>query len=266
MAILDWDDSHPIGCHPLMPSENNLYPFTVQWFDEIDSTNTRLLEQVRLNPALSSGTIWAALRQTAGRGRLERKWVSPSCGNLLFSWYFRSSAGLSRMPSLTMAMAIAIDDMLLGFHIPSNLKWPNDVQVKGCKIAGLLAERAGDDGVVLGVGLNVNMTADQLAMIDQPATSIKNETGAEWNVKDVLHILLSQHLPHWLACWENNGFQGISERWIQGCGGLDAPISVRDGARRMTGTLAGFGENGELLLCLPDGEVQTVWAGDVGAP
>jgi len=240
--------------------------FKVRWFDEIDSTNTRLLEQVLRDPALPSGTILAARRQTAGRGRLERKWVSCVNGNLLFSLYYRTSAGVCQLPSLSMAMAIAIDEMLHGFHVASNLKWPNDIQVHGCKMAGLLAERAGDEGVVLGVGLNVNMTAVEVSQIDQPATSLSLESGTEWDVEKVLKILLTTYLPPWLERWEASGFAGLRERWIQGCGGLGAILVVREEARRISGFLAGFGENGELLLRLPEGVIQTFWAGEVGAP
>ncbi len=242
------------------------YEIMIHWFDQVDSTNTRLLEQVRLDPQLPSGTVWAARSQTAGRGRMDRKWVSADGVNLLFSLYYRSAAELGRWPALTMAMAIAIDEMLHGINIQSNLKWPNDVQVGGRKISGLLAERAGADGVVIGVGLNVNMTEAELAQIDQPATSIRVEIGAEWRVEVVLDSLIETHFPLWLARWEADGFAGLRDRWMQGCGGLHAPLTVRDGVNRIQGTLAGFGENGELLLRVPDGTVQTIWAGDISSP
>ncbi|MEI6563550.1 MAG: biotin--[acetyl-CoA-carboxylase] ligase [bacterium] len=236
--------------------------FTTQWFDEVDSTNTALLERVRIDPELPSGTVWAARMQTAGRGRLERKWNSPPGRNLLCSLYYRSRAGSDRFPSLTMAVAIGIDELLHGFRIGSNLKWPNDVLVKGRKIAGLLAERTGEDGVVIGIGLNVNMTAEEASLIDQPATSLRIETGTELMIDEVLKALLKR-LPPWLLHWEEGGFSSLRERWIQGCGGLNASVTIRHGERRVSGTLAGFGENGELLLRLPDGHVQTVWTGDV---
>ena len=249
--------------HDQLISNNSSRPFHVRWFDRVDSTNTRLLEQVRLNPSLPSGTVWAARTQSAGRGRLERKWVSSASGNLLFSLYLRTTTELCRLPSLAMAMAIALDEMFHGFNIHTKLKWPNDVLVRERKIAGLLTERAGDAGVVIGVGLNVNMTASELAQIDQPATSLKSETGSDWDVENILEMLLTKFFPPWLDRWELNGFSGLRERWIQGCGGLNTPLAVRDGDGRIQGTLAGFGENGELLLRLPDGVVQTVWAGDV---
>ena len=249
------------------PLQQEIEPgsFHVQWFDEVDSTNTRLVEQVRLNPDLPSGTIWVARRQSAGRGRLDRKWLSSTSGNLLFSLFHRTGADPGRLPSLTMAMAIAIDEMLHTFHVQSNLKWPNDIQVKGHKIAGLLAERAGEAGVVVGIGLNVNMTASQLAGIDQPATSLSNETGRTWLVEEVLAVLLATHLSPWLACWERTGFPGLRARWVSGCGGLHIPLAVREGQSRIHGTLEGFGEEGELQLRLADGTIQTVWAGDVEA-
>ncbi len=243
--------------------KNHLPPFTLCWFDEVESTNTCLLEQVRRDPDLASGTVWAARRQSAGRGRFDRKWISFPDRNLLFSLFYRTSVEISQWPSLSMAMAVAIDEMLHDFNIISNLKWPNDIQVRGCKIGGILAERAGDDGLVVGVGLNVNMTALELAQIDQPATSMQNETGVEWEVEEVLRVLLEKYLPLWLTRWESGGFAGIRQRWCEGCGGLDTPLVVREGIRRIHGTLAGFGENGELQLRLPDGEIQTIWAGDI---
>lgn len=246
--------------------ENKELQFHVRWFDQVDSTNTRLLEQVRLDPVLPSGTVWAARTQTAGRGRMDRKWVSSSGGNLLFSLFYRTRSGLDQWPSLSMAMSIAIDEMLHNFSVQSNLKWPNDIHVRGRKIAGLLAERASDDGVVIGVGLNINMTAEEMVPIDQPATSLKNETRTEWSVEEVLTVLLSHHVTPWFDRWEVGGFSGLRERWIQGCGGLHRPISVRDGVNRLHGTLEGFGEKGELLLRLPDGVIQTVWAGEVIVP
>lgn len=240
--------------------------FQVRWFAEVDSTNTRLLEEVARDPALPSGTVWAAHRQTAGRGRLDRKWISSTCNNLLFSLFLRTEAEMRRLPALSMAVAIAIDEMIHRFGVQSNLKWPNDIHVKGRKMAGLLAERAGEAGVVVGVGLNVNMRPDELARIDQPATSLSHETGTDQHVAEVLDLLLGSYLPPWIARWEAEGFAGLRERWMQGCGGLNAPLTVRDGGRRIAGTLAGFGQNGELLLRLPDGLIQTVWAGDVVTP
>jgi BirA family biotin operon repressor/biotin-[acetyl-CoA-carboxylase] ligase len=238
-------------------------PFQVEWFDEVDSTNTRLLEKIRTVPTVLAGTVLAARRQSAGRGRLDRKWLSATSGNLLFSLFVRTGADPGQLPSLTMAMAIAIDEMLHTFHVQSNLKWPNDIHVKGHKIAGLLAERAGEAGVVIGVGLNVNMTANQLAGIDQPATSLSRETGRDWLVEEVLALLLTNHFPTWLDRWERKGFPGLRERWVSGCGGLNIPLAVRDGVSRIHGTLAGFGDGGELQLRLPDGAIQTIWAGDI---
>lgn len=236
--------------------------FSVQWFDELDSTNTRLADRAKSDPDLPSGTIWAARMQTAGRGRLDRRWISARGQNLMFSVYYRTTAKLPQLPSLTMAASIAIDELLHSYQIKSHLKWPNDVQVNGRKIAGLLSERAGENGVVIGVGLNVNMPAADAALIDQPATSMLIETGNTVAVEDVLRALLT-HLPSWLQEWEVCGFAGLRDRWLQGYAGIGAPLTVRDGEHRLSGTLSGFGENGELLLRMQDGQVQTIWSGDI---
>ena len=130
----------------------------VRWVGETDSTNTRLLEEAR--SGAPEGVVLVADHQTAGRGRLGRRWESSPGASLLVSVLLRPPVPLERAFLLTMAAGLAaseaVDDVA-GFR-PA-LKWPNDLMVDDAKLAGLLAESVVEgDGlraVVVGMGLNV---------------------------------------------------------------------------------------------------------------
>ncbi|HKL21344.1 MAG TPA: hypothetical protein VJ904_06030, partial [Tichowtungia sp.] len=111
-----------------------------------------------------------------------------------------------------------------------------------------------------GIGLNVNMqSADH---IDQPATSMRIETGTRRNVDELLATLLP-FLSVRLDEWADGGFSNLRKNWEAHVPGIGKPVCVRDGDSLRQGTLHGFGENGELLLRDETGVVSPVWAGDV---
>ena len=115
--------------------------FTVEWHDRLTSTNVALRERFLEDADLAGGLIIAAHEQTAGRGRQDRRWLGSPGKNLCFSLLVRSRAEPMALPSLTMATALAVTDMLVANKIPAAPKWPNDVLVDGRKICGILSER-----------------------------------------------------------------------------------------------------------------------------
>lgn len=236
--------------------------FTVQWIDRLPSSNTFLKELAGLKGQLPSGTVVAAREQTQGRGRMEREWLSGANENLTFSLLLLSDAiEAHQWPSATMAAAVAAAEMLEEAGIRASLKWPNDVLVNGKKICGILAERV-PQGLIIGIGLNVNMqSADH---IDQPATSVLMETGKRANVDELLEKLL-KHLSVRLDEWVDGGFSKVRKRWAEKVPSIGKSVTVRDNNALRTGVLAGFGENGELLLLEADGVTRPVWAGDVSS-
>ncbi len=234
--------------------------FKLQWYDRLPSTNTFLKERLALEPELSSGTVVAAREQTQGRGRREREWLSAANENLTFSLLFRTVSEPWKIPSATMAAALAVAELLEAEGLKADLKWPNDVLVGGKKICGILSE-AVSGGVIIGIGLNVNMKcADH---IDQPATSLLIETGERRSVDDLLEKLLPI-LSARLGEWEQGGFSKVRKKWEQNVSTLGKTVTVRDGDAVRTGVLQGFGENGELLLD-ENGVVSPIWAGDLSA-
>ncbi len=211
-----------------------------------------------MEPELSSGTVVAVREQTQGRGRRGREWLSAANENLTFSLFLRTVSRPWKIPSATMAAAIAVAELLEAEGVNSDLKWPNDVLVGGKKICGILSE-AVSGGVIIGVGLNVNMRcADH---IDQPATSILMESGARRSVDDLLGKLLPI-LSDCLGDWEQGGFSKVRKRWESKVPTLGKAVTVRDGDNVRAGILHGFGDDGELLL-EEQGVVSAVWAGDV---
>ncbi len=235
--------------------------FQIEWFDKLASTNATMCERFLQGVRTQSGHIIAAREQTAGRGRQDRKWLSAPGTNLCFSLFVQTDAELASVPSLTMAAALAVTEMLSARGIAAAPKWPNDVLVGTRKICGILSERIDPAGIIVGIGLNVNMSTEEAEAIDRPATSMLIETGRAAELSQTLETLLDL-LEYWIGEWEQGGFDALREPWTLRAGPIGKPLTVHDGKIRKSGTLAGFGDHGELLLKTKNG-IETIWSGDV---
>ncbi len=238
--------------------------FETEWHDRVGSTNTALRERFYAQNRTKSGLIIAAREQTSGRGRQKRRWASSPDTNLCFSLFLETRTPLIQVPSLTMAAALAVNDLLNAKGIRATPKWPNDVLVGKKKICGILSERVEHGsrcGIIVGIGLNVNMSGEEAAAIDRPATSMLIESGRSYNPAEVLSDLLPQ-LDFWLTRCAAGGFEAIRTVWTEKAGPIGKPLSVHDGDILKSGTLAGFGEHGELQL-KTDAGIEIIWSGDV---
>jgi BirA family biotin operon repressor/biotin-[acetyl-CoA-carboxylase] ligase len=233
--------------------------FYLQWYARLPSTNTFLKERLALEGQLPSGTVIAAREQTQGRGRREREWISSSGENLTFSVLLRGKYNPRHLPSASMAAAVAVAELLESEGLKPALKWPNDVLVNGKKICGILSEGI-PGGVIIGIGLNVNM--QNAEHIDQPATSVLMEAGKRRDVDELLGKLL-KHLSIRLDEWAQGGFSNVRKNWESKIPNIGKPVTVRDGDVIRTGTLAGFGTDGELFLREDNESIVSIWAGDV---
>ncbi len=237
-----------------------------QWVDELPSTNVALRERLLSGDRVPAGYVLATRHQTAGRGRYDRTWASAPDENLTFSFLLHTNADPARIPSLPMAVALAVADLLIAHRIVPETKWPNDVLVGPRKVCGILAENvaatAQDAEVIVGVGLNVNMPAEKAAAIDQPATSMHIETGRTFDIEALLDELLGG-LVRRIADWERGGFMVLREDWGRYCAFQGETVTVRDGERTRRGRLKAFGESGQMVLEEPDGTLREVWAGDI---
>jgi BirA family biotin operon repressor/biotin-[acetyl-CoA-carboxylase] ligase len=141
----------------------------------------------------SEGTLVVAEEQTAGRGRLGRRWLAPAGTSLLCSLQLRPRVPPERLPELTGVASRACAEAIAALTgLEPELKFPNDVLVAGRKVAGILAE-AREERVVLGIGVNVNVPAEGLPQdVERPATSLLVETGRELDRAALLVELLER--------------------------------------------------------------------------
>ncbi|MDA0989246.1 MAG: biotin--[acetyl-CoA-carboxylase] ligase [Verrucomicrobia bacterium] len=239
--------------------------FQIEWFDRVSSTNTVLRERFQEDPALKSGHIVATREQTHGRGRQGRTWVSGPRRDLCFSLLVLPGYRATSAPSLPMAASLAVSECLNALNVPAAPKWPNDVLVGDEKICGILSEvvecpQTSRTGILVGIGLNVNMSIAEAAAIDRPVTSLSIATGAEYDATAVLDALLHP-LAQWIERWMQGGFGGLRETWSERAGPIGKAMAVHDGNTKTSGTLAGFGDQGELLL-QTDAGLKTILAGD----
>ncbi|HET7760256.1 MAG TPA: biotin--[acetyl-CoA-carboxylase] ligase [Gaiellaceae bacterium] len=159
-------------------------------YEHVDATpSTQLL----LAADAPEGALVAADEQTEGRGRLGRRWLAPHGTSLLCSLQLRPDVPGERLPELTGVAARAVaETVAAAAGVEPELKFPNDVLVRGRKLAGVLAE-AREGRVVLGIGINVNVREAELpGEVDTPATSLLVETGRELDRAELLVELLDR--------------------------------------------------------------------------
>ena len=238
----------------------------IRWHDRLGSTNQHIKKEILEGKSISSGTLIATHDQTNGTGRFDRPWIAPPHTNLCFSIYYATNAPLTAIPSLTMATTLAVHDLLRSHRITAQPKRPPDLLAHGTQICGILSEHiehptTHQKGIITGIGLNVNLTSTQAAAIDQPATSMLIETGTPHPLETTLEDLLP-HLSYWIKQWQIDYFSAIRTPWENLTGPLGRPLNIRDGNQTRSGTLAGYGENGELLLHTNQG-IQTIWSGEI---
>lgn len=229
-------------------------PWGVLVYDSIDSTNAqalRLIERGQPSPFLV-----LAERQTAGRGRRGRKWVSPFAENLYYSLVLRIEGGMRQLEGLSLVVGLAVMQTLRELGVSSaGLKWPNDVLVGQKKIAGILLELVGDPAdvchVVLGVGINANMrSADE---VDQEWTSVRLETGKIVD-RNELAACLSLVLKSYLDRHQMSGFSAIQEEWEQNHLWQGRPVSLIAGVNKIDGVVVGVDRQGALRLMVDGAE------------
>ncbi|MCK4502576.1 MAG: biotin--[acetyl-CoA-carboxylase] ligase, partial [Desulfuromonadales bacterium] len=239
---------------------------TVITHAKIDSTNI-LARQLAEADAIE-GTVVIADQQSAGRGRLGRRWESPPEVNLYCSILLRPKIPIQQAPQLTFLSAVAVAETLNELcQLTAEVKWPNDILVDGAKIAGLLNEMNAETEqvhfVVLGVGINLNMLAEQFPTdLNYRATSVLLETGERVDRLLFLRTFLQRLDAYYLELVEE-GFTPIRRRWESLCNIMNRQVEVDGGAGIMSGTVVGLDADGALRVQLDGGQVERILAGDV---
>lgn len=230
--------------------------FTLELLTGVDSTNTRLLE--RAAKGANAATVIAAEWQDGGRGRLGRAWHSTIGGGLVFSLLWRFGRGAGTLSGLSLATGIAVARAIEALGARGiALKWPNDVLWGGRKLAGILIELQGDalgpTAAVIGIGINVRLSAADQARIDQPATDLAAACGTAPDRNLALARLLTE-VHRMLEVFTENGFGPFRAEWEQRHVHQDQPvILLLAGDVEAAGHARGVGEDGALLLETPAG-------------
>jgi BirA family biotin operon repressor/biotin-[acetyl-CoA-carboxylase] ligase len=247
----------------------------VRWFESIDSTNRYLLGEARKGAA--EGVVAVADHQTAGRGRLGRRWEAPLGSNLLVSVLLRPDLpdGSRHLASAVVALA-AVDAIHETTGLLLGVKWPNDLLgPDGRKVAGVLAEadvgKAGETGpqllspIVVGIGINVRwpVAGDVLpADLADRATSLEQLSGAPISRRALLDGLLNALEPRVESLETAEGRSAQAADLRRRCTTLGAQVRVELADRTVEGTAEDVTDQGQLVVVTADGPI-TVSAGDV---
>jgi BirA family biotin operon repressor/biotin-[acetyl-CoA-carboxylase] ligase len=233
------------------------------------STNADLL--ARAAAGEPEGAVLAAEQQNAGRGRLGRAWVSPPRAALTFSVLLRPAAVpravLGWLPLLAgVAVAAAVRDVAA---VDAQLKWPNDVLAGAGKLAGILAEAAGD-AVVVGIGVNVSTGPGDLPPPGPgalPATSLRLEGSPNPDRARLLAGILAgleRRYRTWSRVSGDAERSGLRAEYTGWCATLGRRVRVElPGGRLLDGLAAGVDPAGRLLISVPPGPDLPVAAGDI---
>jgi BirA family biotin operon repressor/biotin-[acetyl-CoA-carboxylase] ligase len=202
--------------------------------------------------------------QTAGRGRFERQWISPAGQSVYASLFFTVPSGSAYLINVGQIMAFSGAQMLCDKGFPAEIKWPNDILIKGKKIGGVLTETLPLDnsvGVIIGIGLNVNMEKATLDQIDQPATSLLQLSGKIWDLQLILQTLMEQFLKNF-ELLEKEGFPAFETSFNELLAYKGQQIKCHDGTQTCEGICHSVTKDGRLRLQLPTGEMKSLSAGE----
>jgi len=233
--------------------------------DQLASTNDRLMADAALQAA--AGTVCLAERQTAGRGRRGRTWVSPFGTNLYLSLLWRYPFGPAAVGGVSLAAGAAVAGVLGRLGVADlGLKWPNDLLWRHRKLGGLLLEVAGEaqgpSHLVVGLGLNLRLDADQGRAIDQPWADLREALGGTAPGRNRLAAALIEGLLEMLERYGDLGLKPFLGEWA----GFDLlrgqRVRLQQGERLIVGDYAGIDPDGALRLNTAEG-LQRFHSGEV---
>lgn len=233
----------------------------VYWYDEIDSTSEEAKRRAKrgdLNP------VWIAARsQSAGKGRLGKSWESPE-GNLFSTLLFPEPDGLKTASRIPFAAALAVRDACMRSvpELAAELKWPNDVRVRGRKMSGILTESGETNGalwIALGIGINVQTTPDGTG---QETSSLRKEGAPAGLTPEMVLTDLRAAISHRIE-QARQDFEALLNDWTRFAEGIGQTVQAGPVQNRIEGVFESLAPDGGLNLRLPDGALHTIRAGDV---
>lgn len=256
--------SEPLNTRVVAAAQDVPERFSIELLNSCDSTSTLLLD--RAQQGAPSGTVIVCERQTAGRGRRGRSWLSAPGDSLTFSLLWRFPAGMPQPAGLSLAVGVAAARALEGMGAAGvSLKWPNDILADGAKLGGILIETMSDGGrhvAVIGIGINVRLPREIAEAVDGLAGALDSIMPYP-SSRNLLLANLLNALAAMLDEFGHTGFAGFAEEWRARNAHDGQLVSIHaEGAPPIEGRCAGVDADGALLLETATG-VRRIVSGDV---
>ncbi|TDF99378.1 biotin--[acetyl-CoA-carboxylase] ligase [Paenibacillus piri] len=241
----------------------------VHYYEQLGSTQTLAHELAR--EGAPEGTLVIAERQTAGRGRMGRKWHSPKGKGLWMSMVLKPRIPLQFAPQLTLLVAVALCRAIRQVtSLPAGIKWPNDLLIGGKKISGILSESISEDEhplyVIVGVGISANLREDDYTEeLKAVATSLQIESGKPVDRMELLCRFLEE-LESLYALFHQQGFGPIKLLWEALSVSLNRRVRNQTANGLIEGTAIGLDDSGALTVRLDDGTETKWYSGTIEFP
>jgi BirA family biotin operon repressor/biotin-[acetyl-CoA-carboxylase] ligase len=238
----------------------------IQVFEQTASTNDVAEKLAR--DGVKEGVVVFAESQTKGRGRLGRKWMSPTRKGLWFSVLLRPNLRPQETTQLTVISATALRRAIKTVTgLSAEIKWPNDILLHGNKVAGILTEMSAEVDrvrhVILGIGVDVNQGAAEFPPeLRGLATSLKMAAGEEISRSELaVEILRELDIDYARVC--GGKFSEVADEWEAACATIGKNVTVHVGDRKFAGRAESLDDDGALLIRTEHGHLERVIGGDV---
>ncbi|MFC1868039.1 biotin--[acetyl-CoA-carboxylase] ligase [Thermodesulfobacteriota bacterium] len=243
----------------------SMFATNVILHNSIDSTNRYARDMA--GKGAPEGTLVLAEEQTAGKGRMERRWLSKGYSNLLFSVLLRPSLTVDKVFVLTMIMAIAtIEAVKVMKSLNTMIKWPNDLYIGQRKLGGILTEFSVRDGVVghviLGIGLNVNWNPGEDHGLLYPATSIFAESGSRVSRNELLAGILKEFEGYYKEVLTGRT-EDLYRRWNELSLIMGKEVNIESNGEKIRGMALRIDHQGALIIRDGRGKERKVLSGDI---
>ncbi|WP_342745653.1 biotin--[acetyl-CoA-carboxylase] ligase [Sediminibacillus massiliensis] len=214
------------------------------------------------------GTVVIADEQTAGKGRMNRKWHSAKGEGIWMSIVLRPGIMPHIAPQITLMTATVLANAIQEVTgLNPQIKWPNDIMINGRKTAGILTEMQAEQDqvqyIVLGIGMNVNQLETAMpAELHKKATSLRQETGQLWNLNTLIQTILSNFesaYDHFLQY----GFSDTKQKWESLAYKMGEIVTINTPGRQWKAELVGLAANGAVQVRTADNKVETLYSAEI---
>lgn len=231
---------------------------------ETESTNSDVKQHIGDGGELP--VLVTAEYQLNGRGRRGRQWASGVAKNVTMSFAWRFEGGPSVVEGLSLAVGVAVARTIKKLGIPNpGLKWPNDVQIDGQKVCGILLEMVVDEdvcNVIIGIGLNVEMDQEVMAEVDQPWTDLASRLGQVPSRNKIIADLTNELVTVCECFAQGHGMKHYQAVWQAHDVLFNQAVTVSSISQQRTGIARGIDESGALLI-EEDGVLVALHGGEV---